>query len=84
LNTSKCPEVGSLVRLHHYMDANERLYIGSLNEGQDDLEVDSGTLALVIGIRRHGTQSEQAAVPIVLIGDIVGWVFCDEWEPVEP
>lgn len=79
-----CPAVGSLVRLHHYMDAHTSLHLGSIDENYaEDMQIESGTLALVVGIMKRGSQDKKSEVPIVAIGDKIGWIFCDEWEPVE-
>lgn len=79
-----CPAVGSLVRLRHYMDNKSSLYLGSIDENvAEDTEIEGGTLALVIGVMGRGSQDKKSEVPIIVVGDKVGWVFCDEWEPVE-
>ena len=80
-----CPAVGSLVRLHHYMDAHASLHLGSINENFiEDIQIEAGTLALVVGVMRRGSQDKKSEVPIVAIGDRIGWIFCDEWDLVEP
>jgi hypothetical protein len=79
-----CPAIGSLVRIHHYMNDESSIYLGSMDENStEDTPIECGTLALVIGVKKRGSQNEKSEVPIVLIGNEVGWIFCDEWDLVE-
>lgn len=79
-----CPKVGQLVRLKHYAPGINNLWVCGLEEDEGEIEVPCGTIALVIDrhVRGDGLLHE-GPVPVILVNGFRGWIFRDEWEPIE-
>ena len=78
----RLPKVGQLIRINHYSPTRNSLFVSSC-DGKSEIEVDNGTIALVVGHMVRGEKNHNSLVTVIIVKEFVGWIFDDEWKVIE-
>lgn len=72
--------INTLVTLKSPHPSEHRVLIGLFPDTDEGPEFKNGTMALVID---HKMLNDGEYVPLILVEGIIGWIFNDEWMPIE-
>ena len=74
------PTINSMVTLQSPHKGEGRVLVGLFPDTDEGPEFKNGTVALIVD---HRELQDGEYVPMILVEGVVGWIFNDEWIPVE-